>query len=64
MTPLQMLRAALHALCDPVAGLPKGLAMEPLSLEQLTEAVREAAPVLISPAAAAPHHGVFRCACV
>jgi len=48
-----MLRAALHALCDPVAGLPKGISMTQQPLEQLAAVARAAAPALLSPAAAA-----------
>ncbi|KAF5838727.1 Nrap protein [Dunaliella salina] len=59
MTPLQMLRAALHALCDPVAGLPKSLAMTPQPPEQLFGAAHAAAPALLAPfsPASASHHG-------
>lgn len=50
MTPLQMLRAALHTLCDPVAGLPKGMSMTHQSPEQLLATARAAAPSLLFPA--------------
>lgn len=49
MSALQALRAALHALCDPMAGLPKGVTMSHMGGESLASAAKAAAPLLTSP---------------
>lgn len=60
MTPLQMLRAALAALHDPAAGLPRGMSLTHMSADQLLAAARAAAPTLLSPSTLMP---LVSCCC-